>query len=207
MKDLSKTLNRFVLQKFIFFGLHLGSLKSLWNPQSKPFLQAFRNGFCILNPSLTFLYLRRVLKVLVRTHMSKKKILFVGGPVGLEREFSLLCKRNGHYFLGEVTDGFFSNYKNDASSSFSGSSVRIERPALIFLFDSSLNSVLFEEIKTLDIPFVSFVSTEDDYSLIDYPIPANIKSKKGALFVYNLFHHIFMMKQLKFVKKKRKLKK
>jgi small subunit ribosomal protein S2 len=197
MKSLQKNLNRFVLQKFLTYGLHIGSLKSIWNPNFRPFLNGFRNNFCIINPDLTMLYLRRAFKILQKTHSANKKILFIGSPVGLEKEFSRLSRQNNHYFLEKGIYGFFSNYKNKVYPGLSTLSKIDNRPALIFLFNPSLNTMVLEETRSLDIPIISFVSTEDDYSRVDYPIPANIKSQKGGLFVYNLFYHLFSLKNPK----------
>lgn len=64
--------------------------------------------------------------------------------------------------------------------------------------------MVLDELKYLDIPLVAFVNSDEDYSLIDYPIPANIKSQKGGLFVYNLFYHLFLIKNTKGKSKKSK---
>lgn len=207
MKNLQKGINQFVLQKFISYGLHIGSLKSIWNPEFKPFLSGFRNNFCILNPNSTLLYLRRSIKILFKAHLSNKKILFIGAPTGLEKEFSMLCSKNNHYFMEKAPYGFFTNYKNKIYPGFSKSLQINQRPHLIFLFNPSLDTLVFAEIRALDIPVISFVSSEDDYSLIDYPIPANIRSQKGGLFIYNLFYHLFSIKNVKYYKKKRNLEK
>ena len=207
MKNLQKGINQFVLQKFISYGLHIGSLKSIWNPEFKPFLSGFRNNFCILNPNSTLLYLRRSIKILFKAHLSNKKILFIGAPIGLEKEFSMLCSKNNHYFMEKAPYGFFTNYKNKIYPGFSKSLQINQRPHLIFLFNPSLDTLVFAEIRALDIPVISFVSSEDDYSLIDYPIPANIRSQKGGLFIYNLFYHLFSIKNVKYYKKKRNLEK
>ncbi|AGI48873.1 40S ribosomal protein S2 (mitochondrion) [Nannochloropsis oceanica] len=204
MKNLQRNLNRFVLQKFIVYRLHIGSLRSVWNPSFGPFLNGFRNNFCIINPELTMLYLRRAFKILQKIHLSNKKILFIGSPIGLEKEFSRLCSKNNHYFLEKSVPGFFSNYKNRVYSKLSTLHDINSQPAIIFLFNPSLNSMVFEETKALDIPIVSFVNTDDDYSQIDYLIPANIKSQKGGLFVYNLFYHLFNIKHQKLFNEKRK---
>jgi ribosomal protein S2 len=207
MKNLQKNLNSFVLQKFITYGLHIGSLKSVWNPSFGPFLNGFRNNFCIINPELTMLYLRRAFKILQKTHLANKKIFFIGSPVGLEKEFSRLCAKNNHYFLEKGAYGFFSNYKNKVYPKLSTLHNIDSQPAMIFLFDPSLNAMVLEETKALDIPIISFVSTDDNYSQIDYLIPANIKSQKGGLFVYNLFYHLFNIKHQKLFNEKRKLMK
>ncbi|AFZ64349.1 40S ribosomal protein S2 (mitochondrion) [Nannochloropsis gaditana] len=202
MKIIQNNLNRFVVQKFITYKLHIGSLKSLWNPRFKPFLNGFRNNFCIINPELSVLYLKRAYKILQKIHLSNKKILFIGSPVGLEKEFSCLCIQNNHYFMEKGIYGFFSNYENKASLNIFNTQISSKQPDVIFIFNPSLNLMVFEETKGLDIPIISFVSTDDDYFKLDYPIPANIKSKKGGLFVYNLFHYLFTTKVRKFSDRK-----
>jgi ribosomal protein S2 len=146
--------------------------------------------------------LRRALKILLKAHLSSKTILFIGAPTGLEKEFSLLCRQHKHSFMEKVPFGFFTNYKNKIYPGFSKSIQISQRPHLIFLFNPSLDAMVFAELKALDIPVIGFISSDDDYSLIDYPIPANTRSQKGGLFVYNLFYHLFSAKELKYVKKK-----
>lgn len=197
MKDLQKNLNQFVTQKFLSYGLHLGSLKIKWNPKFKPFLTAFRYKLCLINLDYTLYYLKRAMKFLLKTVLADQKILFVGSPVGIEKEFATLCKRNNHYFLERGLYGFFSDYKKKYYVGSGLSSKIIDPPAIVVLFDPLSNYMVLEELKFLDIPIVSFVSSDENYSLIDYPIPANIKSQKGGLFVYNLFYHIFLIKSLK----------
>lgn len=197
MKDLQKNLNQFVTQKFLYYGLHLGSLIFNWNPKFKPFLTAFRHKLCLINLDCTLYFLKRALKFLLTSILADKKILFVGSPVGVEKEFATLCKKNNHYFLEKGLYGFFSDYKNKYYFGRGLSSKIVEPPAIVVLFDPIPNYMVVEELKFLDIPLVAFVSSDEDYSLIDYPIPANIKSQKGGLFVYNLFYHIFSIKALK----------
>lgn len=179
MKNLQTGVNRFVIQKFISYGLHIGSLQSVWNPESRPFLSGFRNNFCILNPNLTLLYLRRAIKILLKAHLSSKTILLLELLLGW-KEFSLLCRQHKHSFMEKVPFGFFTNYKNKIYPGFSKSIQISQRPHLIFLFNPSLDAMVFAELKALDIPVIGFISSDDDYSLIDYPIPANTRSQKGG---------------------------
>ena len=205
MKDLQNNLNQFVTQKFLSYGLHLGSLKLKWNPKFKPFLTAFRHQLCLINLDYTLYYLKRTLKFLFRAIIADKQILFIGSPMGLEKEFAVLCKKNNHYFLERGLYGFFSDYK-DKYYKGNGSASKINKlPVLIVLFDPIPNYMVIEELKSLDLPLVTFVNSDEDYSLIDYPVPANIKSQKGGLFVYNLFYHLFKMNKIK--RKKTRLKK
>jgi small subunit ribosomal protein S2 len=189
MKQRNKeNINKLLFDKFVFYGLHLGGLKSFWNPKMKPYIVSFRNNFCILNLSLTHRNMKQSFSYLSKIILSNKKILFVGSPKGLEKKFSHLCQRYGHYSLDVYTDGFFSNFQSNKvldTTSFKSS------PSLIFFFDASMKEKVKKEILNLNIPIMAFVNSEDDISGIDYPIPANINSWKGGIFVFNLFYHLF----------------
>lgn len=204
MKNLQKNLNQFLTQKFLSYGLHLGSLKYNWNPKFKPFLAAFRHKFCLINLDYTLYFLKNAVKFLLKAIIANQKILFVGSPVGVEKEFASLCKRNNHYFLERGLYGFFSDYKKKYYSGKASCSKIVEPPVAVVLFEPLPNYMVVEELKFLDIPIVAFISSDEDSSSIDYPIPANVKSQKGGLFVYNLFYHLFLIKRIKGKKKEKK---
>lgn len=188
----NKNVNKLLFDKFIFYGLHLGGLKSFWNPQMKPYVVGFRNNFCVLNLSLTHRNLRQGFRYLLKILLSKKKILFVGAPKGLEKNFSNLCQRYGHHYINNYTDGLFSNFQSNkvlSITSFENS------PSLIFFFDASIKEKAKKEILNFNIPIMAFVNSEDDITGIDYPIPANVNSWKGGIFVYNLFYHLFSFRE------------
>jgi len=193
MKKRNKdNLSKFLISKFISYGLHLGGLKALWNPQMVPYIVAFRNSFCILNLSLTHRCMRQAFRYLSKLLLSHKKILFVGGPKGLEKSISVLCQEKGHFHISNYTDGLFSNFqlnKDLSKLSFKDS------PSLIFFFDLSIKEKAKKDLFDLNIPIMAFVSSRDNISGIDYPIPANVNSLKGGIFVFNLFSHFFSVQQ------------
>jgi len=130
-----KRFNKILFNKLIFYGLHLGGLKSFWNPSMKPYIASFRNDFCILDLSLTQRCIREGFRFLLKIVISNKKIIFIGGPKGLERNFSILCQRHGHLYIDSYTDGLFSNYSSQSILD----EVNVERtPSLIFFFDASV---------------------------------------------------------------------
>lgn len=206
MKDLQKNLNKFVTQKFLSYGLHLGSLKLKWNPEYKPFLASFRHKLCLINLDYTLCFLKPALKFLCKTIISNKRILFIGSPLGLEKEFASLCKKNNHYFIERALYGFFSDYKKKYYLESRLSSKIVKPPAIIVIFDPLSNYMALDELKFLDIPIIAFVNSDEDFSLVDYPVPANIRSQKGGLFVYNLFHHLFLIKNRERMYKVKNLK-
>jgi ribosomal protein S2 len=193
MKE-KKKVNKFLLNKFMYYGLHVGGLKRFFNPKAQVYLIGFRNNFGILDLSLTHYNIRRIMKFLYKIVTSNKKILFIGSPVGLEKSFSLLCKKCGHYYLDSFTDGFFTNLGNFDFGK--------KRPALVFFFDTLEYQKVKKDVLRLNIPVVSFVNTSDTLNDIDYPVPANIRSWKGGVFVYNLLSYVLLFtSRVKFIKK------
>lgn len=181
-----ENVNKFFLEKFLAYNLHNGSSQMVWDPTTKPYLQGIRHRFCILNLLDTQLYLRQALRFLKKLMSKRKKILFIGSPCGLEKEFSLLCSKKGHYWIENWSYGSFTNSES--------SSLKLEdRPSLLFIFDLSVYQKAKEESLRLDIPIMAFVNSDESLKNVDYPIPANIKSWKGGLFVYNLFFHLFQI--------------
>lgn len=192
-----KTVTKFLINKFVSYGLHLGSIKSFWNPKTKVFLTGVRNNFCIFNLNLTSLYLRRAVKLLCQVIFAKKKILFVGSPQGVEKEFFSLCLKYDHFFVEKWKYGSITNFNQLSSVKTKGLSVINEKPALLVIFDLSKNSIGKEEVFRLDIPIIAFPNTDENFEGIDYPIPCNVKTWKGGLFLLNLFHHLLSLNDKK----------
>ena len=198
MKNKNKNINKFLLHKFVHYGLHVGGLKAFWNPKMKVYITGFRNHFGIFDLNVTHRNIRQALKLIYKVILSNKRILFIGGPFGLEKSFSTLCKKHGHYYLDNFTDGFFTNFRKGEKDLLQINSLE-ERPSLIFFFDVSKNEKSKKDILHLNIPILAFVSTNDNLEAIDYPIPANVNSWKGGLFIYNLLYHILSLKEKTFV--------
>ena len=193
---------KFLISKFVSYGLHLGSIKSFWNPKTKVFLTGIRNNFCIFDLNLTFLYMRRAVKVLCQIIFAKKKILFVGSPQGVEKEFFSLCLKYNQYYVDKWRYGLVTNFHKISSTKSKEFPVMEEKPALLVIFDLSKNSIGKDEFFRLDIPIMAFPNSHDNFSGIDYPVPCNIKTWKGGLFLLNFFYHLFSLNdkkiQLKF---------
>lgn len=193
MKSKEKKVSKFLYAKFVQYGLHVGGLKVFWNPKVKVYVAGFRNGFGILDLNVTHRNMRQALKFLSKLVISKKKILFIGGPVGLERNFSILCKKYNHYHVDHFTDGFFTNFRKSENNVLHINSLE-DRPSLVFFFDISKNEKVKNDILRLNIPIMAFVNTKDALAGIDYPIPANVQSWKGGIFLYNLIYSMLAFK-------------
>jgi ribosomal protein S2 len=196
MKDSTKQLNNFLIQKFLSLGIHLGSKKTLWDPSTKVFLKGFRKNFCIIEPNLTFLYFRRAVIFLRELILSRKKILFLGTPIGLEKEFSQLCLKYNHFIVEKDIQGFFTNYNLIFQHNTKSIPKIKNRPALVFVFSPSENLISLKEILKLNFPIMGFVNSSDKALNLDFPIPGNINSQKGSFFLYNLFLHLFKLSRL-----------
>lgn len=193
MKEHRKIIHEFPLKKFIQYKLHIGGLQKDWNPKVKPLLFGLRKRFGVLNLRFTHLSIRQSLKVLYKAAFSKKKILFVGSPIGLEKNFSILCNKYGHYHLSRYVNGFFTNFTEQPSENSFLLPSSENRPCLIVFFNVSANENVKKDLLRLNIPILAFVSIADNLSGIDYVIPANIQTWSGGLFVYNLFFHFFRL--------------
>ena len=189
MKNKIKNINKLLLSKFIQYRLHIGDLRFRCNPKSKPYMLGFRSEFGVVNLNKTYSNFKRALKFLNQLISSDKKILFVGGPLGVEKDFSLLCSKYGHYYVNSYASGLFTNFSKkdlDIVSVFSFEN----RPSLVFFFDLSKNGKIVHDVKQLNIPIMAFVGTNDKIEDIDFIIPANIQSWKGGLFVFNVLHNV-----------------
>lgn len=200
MKKDTKTFNKLLVNKFISYGLHLGSPKSFWVSENKPYLSGIRNNFCIFDTNFTFLYLRRSIKYLLKIIAGRKKILFLGAPSGAEKEFSSLCIKFRHYYVEKWVHGFFTNYQKNLIQKYTSLPIIDVQPALIFIFDLRKNKLALQEAARLEIPVMAFVNSDESPNGIDYPIPANINSWKGGLFVVNFFCHLFTLQSSRLFK-------
>lgn len=181
-----------LIKKFLFYDLHYGSSKLTMNLTSKSHLIGVRNGFCVLDLRETRLYLRYAINFLKRLLTSRKKILFLGGPLGLEKEFGSLCLKKKHPWVETWSYGLLTN---PGQSYGDKSFFKYGKPSLIFIFDLSLYEEAIKEALRLDIPIMAFVNTDESLEIVDYPIPANVKSMMGGRFTYNFFFYLFQLYQ------------
>ena len=68
-------------------------------------------------------------------------------------------------------------------SKFSGLIGFNHLPKALFIIDPMLNQIAVKEAKKMKIPVVAVLDTDDDPTLIDYPIPANDSSRPALTFI------------------------
>ncbi len=59
-------------------------------------------------------------------------------------------------------------------------------PEILFIVDPLVHSTALREARRLKIPVISILDTDDDPTLIDYPIPANDSAKSSIEYILNL---------------------
>ena len=59
-------------------------------------------------------------------------------------------------------------------------------PDVLFIIDPAVHSTALREAMKLKIPVISILDTDDDPTLVDYPIPANDSAKSSLEYILNL---------------------
>ena len=153
------------------------------------------NRHSILNLNISYTFFKFSAQFLKKILMEKKKILFIGVPKGLQLSFNLLCKKYKHYMLDVKPEGFFTNYTSYSKKNFLFFD---EKPSVIIHLSLGKNYTCLQEILKLNIPIMAFVNGESFRSVISFPLPANVNSLTGGLFIYNFFVFMFELDQIGF---------
>lgn len=66
---------------------------------------------------------------------------------------------------------------------FAGIRTLDKLPNAIFIIDTGLNKIAVKEAKLLNIPIIGVLDTDDDPTIIDYPIPANDSAKSSIKYI------------------------
>lgn len=197
-------INPFVSKKIFGSNLHIGGKKHLAVLDMYSYFYGIRQNFFIYDLLTFFSLFNKAILYLKYLISSDKKILFIGLPVGIEHLFLKFLKRFGHYVVDEKTIGVLTNYRELGLSK----KFKIKKkPSLIFIFQplDPDHQILLKSLFSFNIPIMGFVNINDPVDSFDFPLPGCIDSVWGSLFVYNLFLHLFGMKEdkLNFKKKKK----
>ena len=202
-KRYKKKFDNVLLLDLIESKTYLGEPKFSWDPDIKHHLSGIRNNFCIIDTTKTMSDLKLALKLVSKLSKKSNKILFVGFPRGQVSFLKSFYKKQNHFYTkdsfwvdGFLTNGinFFSyktnflrNLKNKSEKDktfffqrFEGVLELNKKPDLIFIYNHSKNIEAFNEALHLSIPVVSFLSTENNSKLVDYPVVGNFNSQKGG---------------------------
>lgn len=205
-KKYKKKFDNLLLLDLLKSKTYLGESKSLWNPEVKYRLSGIRNNFCIIDITKTMSELKQVLRLISKLSKKNNKILFVGFPKSQASLLKPFIKKKNHFYVdnsvwvnGFLTNGtsfflyktnFLKNLKNKSEKEkkfffqrFEGVLELNKKPDLILIYNHSNNVETFNEALELSIPVVSFLNTQNNSELVDYPIVGNFSSQKsGELF-------------------------
>ena len=99
---------------------------------------------------------------------------------------------NGPSFVA-YRNNFLKNYSkhNDIDKEiffqhFEGILRMNKKPDLVFIYNHSKGIEIFKEAHSLRIPIISFLNTNDDPTLVDYPVLGNFDSKDAGALYYKL---------------------
>ncbi|CAG8502000.1 4815_t:CDS:2, partial [Dentiscutata heterogama] len=167
-------------------GLHIGHSKSLWNPNTSPFIFGIRHGISIINLEHTLIYLRRACKVTREISYRGGIILFVntrgGGFARATINAAKRCKQfqlTTRWLPGTITN----------SQQILGHLMpkepeellpKVFKPDLIILLNPLENAIVLEEAKHGNVPTIGIVDTDFDPRKVSWPIPANDDSVRGV---------------------------
>ena len=156
-------------------GRFYTSTNSIFDRRQKDFVQ--------INPSKAFHSVLSALKFLrlnCAGNSNDFNVIFLGTPFGMKEQFKAFAESYKCPVVLNWSPGLVSNYKLNKKV-FS----------LIIVFDAKLLNEGYKELRGLNIPIFSFVSTDNSALFVDYTIHLHLNSIKGGLFCYNLFFSLF----------------
>lgn len=74
---------------------------------------------------------------------------------------------------------------NQLQRKFTGIRNLTKPPEALFIVDTGSNNIAVREARLLEIPIMGILDTDDDPSIIDYPIPANDSAKSSIQYLLN----------------------
>ena len=197
--------------------VYLGNKKSVWDSSISPYLYGIRNGFCIFDLEKTVINLKKSLKLISNINKSNKKILFIGFPKGFEDKCIKLYNKHGHFYVSNKgwVNGILTNSKDffilkkKSLMELSNKKIKEKRffyekfggilnlknkPDLLVVFNHGKNLDAIKEAAEINIPIISFVSSNDTIKYVDYPVTGNFNSKEFGKLYYNLIKNALLWK-------------
>jgi len=75
---------------------------------------------------------------------------------------------------------------NQLQKKFAGLRNMVKLPDALFIVDTGLHDTAVFEARRLNVPIIGILDTDDDPTLIDYPIPANDSAKSSIEYILGL---------------------
>lgn len=184
------TIEKTSINLLIAAGAHLGHATSKVRANALPFVLGERAGIHIINLDQTFTHLRRASNVVESVSRKGGLILFVGTREGQERAVEIAADRaKGYYVHTRWIPGTLTNATNisrdwprlevDMADEPTGRDLGVHlqqtivKPDLIVILNPVENRHLINECLTARIPTIGISDTDNEPSLLTYPIPGN----------------------------------
>jgi hypothetical protein len=144
--------------------------------------------------------IKSALRIIHKFHVNKKRIVFVGNPLNINKRLSRMFRKTKHVFIprlawtaGHMTNRFSSN-KYENTKSFSIYKLK-KKGSLVVVIDQLVDLTALNEFHSLSVPIISFNSKTkmfDETSAIKVPAKVlPIKSDLSNLLFYSLLFKIF----------------
>jgi len=175
-------------------NVFLGSRRASFTMIMKPFVLGYRDSFCILNLSHTYIQFKLLIHVLFNIVFLRKKILVV--KENDLYDFKISIKSSNLYFYDKKwIGGCLTNFKIvsrhpkfwELSKSFSNLRGLKYLPAFIFLFDPNISEAALFEGYVLGIP-TSAITNSDClfFESINYPVLGNTECYESMYFYMHI---------------------
>ena len=182
-----------ILNNLLKSKSHLGCSSTETHFKNVDYLIGFRKNQSVINLDTTVQSLLRVLKLLKITFKmstkNPKNIVIVANDLKTEyfkrkvlkkKTLSILRKKNiyFHFINHKWVGGLLTNVKM---------SKYLDKATLIISFNDIKDDILINETRSSKKPLVSFINTNTNSNLVEYPIIFNNNNLKSNFFIIELF--------------------
>lgn len=187
-----------------YLGLHKLSFYYL----NSSYIIGFRNNYNVYNLKQTKNFIKKTILLIYKFHYFNKKILFIGFPNSLNKNFNLLFNKTNHYSISNADwiYNFFVNYKKiqvfkkrsllkkKLTNKELKNIIKIKKiPDLIVVYNLTKKTKILKEILLTKIPFISFMDSSINSNLFDYKVLGGFHHLKTKNFIYLLLKSVLTL--------------
>jgi len=192
---------------------YLGLQKLSFYYLNSSYIVGFRNKFSIFNLKQIKNFIKKSLIIIYRYHYYNKKILFIGFPCLKNKKYTLLFNQTKHDFIPHNCwlNNFLINYdqtirllrkelslNKQLNIKVLNNLLNVKQiPDLIVLYNQVKEMKILQEIFSVKIPFISFINSSGNSSLVDYKIPGGFTNLKTENICYLLLKSILTLPKFK----------
>ncbi len=199
--------------KLLESGVQYGHQAQWWNPKMKPFISFTKNNVHIINLHKTIASLQNVYTTVQKLTEANKTILFVGTTKQSKDAVRENAERIGAFYVdNRWLGGLLTNFKTIKNSitrlktlerqekegvilkkeldklnaNLGGIKNMRRAPDAIFVSSTKADKIAILEAKKLGIPVIGIVDTNEDPTLIEFPIFANDDAIKSVSLIVTI---------------------